>query len=270
MVHRLDSSLDPWLDLVRDAVLGHEPFPGDLIRQRLHETFGVHVMRSWTGRGDSVGRDTAVPTWPTVEIEPYWLNGGYRRHPATRWYTVSPDLVPITIERVPTDLVPEKERHRVQEGLIPPEVRQQLTIMYHRSTGDRRLFVLGKSGRDFTPGDCTLAAQIQPLLALLDRQADVLAAVDAESLATQLGISGRQLAVLELLAEGLTAQAIGRRLGISARTVQVHLRRVYRSLGVHDRLLAVRVYDDARRRLDAAGGPKGPGVEGVADVRNPA
>src|SRR3712207_8720070 len=56
------------------------------------------------------------------------------------------------------------------------------------------------------------------------------------------------LPILELLAEGLTAQAIGHRLGISARTVQVHLRRTYRALGVHDRLLAVRGYDEAQDR----------------------
>jgi DNA-binding CsgD family transcriptional regulator len=252
VAHRLDPCLDPWLDLVRDAVLSHAAFPGDLVRERLHETFGVHVMRSWSGRGDSVGRDTAVPTWPTMEMEPYWLNGGYRRHPASRWYSVSPDLTPITLERVPREVVAPVERRRVQEALIPDEVRQQLTIMYHRSSGSRRLFVLGKSGDDFTSGDLALATQIQPLLALLDRQAEVLDTVDAEALAEELGITARQLAVLELLDEGLTAETIGRRLGISTRTVQAHLRTTYRALGVHDRLLAVRVYGEARRRL---GGP---------------
>jgi DNA-binding CsgD family transcriptional regulator len=249
VARRLDPCLDPWLDLVRDAVLSHEAFPGDLVRERLHQTFGVHVMGAWSGQGDSVGRDTAVPTWPTMEIEPYWLNGGYRRHPASRWFRVSPDLAPTTIERVPREVVSLTERHRVQEALIPSEVRQQLVIMYHRSTGSRRLFVLGKSGHDFTNGDVALATQIQPLLALLDRQAEVLRAVDADALAGELGITGRQLAVLALLDEGLTAETIGRRLGISTRTVQAHLRTTYRALGVHDRLLAVRVYGEARRRL---------------------
>jgi DNA-binding CsgD family transcriptional regulator len=252
VAHRLDPCLDPWLDLVRDSLLGHDAFPGDLIRQRLHETFGVHVMGAWSGAGDSVGRDTAIPTWPTAEIEPYWLNGGYRRHPSSRWYAVSPDLAPTTIARVPTAVVPVNERHRVQEALIPAEVRQQLTIMYHRSTGRKRLFILGKAGRDFTSGDLTLAAQIQPLLGLLDRHWEVLQASSPAEAGEVLGLSGRQLAVLELLEQGLTAAAIGHRLGISTRTVEAHLRRVYRKLGVNDRLLAVRAYRDVRQRLGGA------------------
>ena len=39
--------------------------------------------------------------------------------------------------------------------------------------------------------------------------------------------------------EGLRNSQIGRQLGISARTVQVHLDHLYRKLGVRDRLMAV-------------------------------
>ena len=50
-----------------------------------------------------------------------------------------------------------------------------------------------------------------------------------------------RVAVLQLLGEGKTAAAIGRQLGISARTVGVHLDHLYRKLAVRDRLMAVRV-----------------------------
>ena len=53
-------------------------------------------------------------------------------------------------------------------------------------------------------------------------------------------LTDRELTVLRLLAEGETAAGIGRRLGISPRTVQKHLEHLYRKLGVGDRLLAVR------------------------------
>ena len=58
-------------------------------------------------------------------------------------------------------------------------------------------------------------------------------------------LTGRELAVLALLAEGLTAEAIGRRLGVSRHTVRKHLEHLYRKLGVGDRLVAVR---EARAR----------------------
>jgi len=52
-------------------------------------------------------------------------------------------------------------------------------------------------------------------------------------------LTGRELAVLQLLAEGLIAQAISHRLGVSVRTVHKHLETVYEKLDSHDRLSAV-------------------------------
>jgi DNA-binding CsgD family transcriptional regulator len=52
-------------------------------------------------------------------------------------------------------------------------------------------------------------------------------------------LTGRELAVLRLLVRGLTAEAMARRLGCSPRTVSKHLERLYRKLGVGDRLMAV-------------------------------
>lgn len=52
-------------------------------------------------------------------------------------------------------------------------------------------------------------------------------------------LTGRELTVLHLLAEGLTAEAIGRRLAISTRTVHKHLEHVYAKFGTGDRLTTV-------------------------------
>jgi DNA-binding NarL/FixJ family response regulator len=49
----------------------------------------------------------------------------------------------------------------------------------------------------------------------------------------------RQAQILSLLATGLTAEAISRRLGISRRTVTKHQELLYRRLGTSDRLTTV-------------------------------
>jgi len=51
-------------------------------------------------------------------------------------------------------------------------------------------------------------------------------------------ISPREIEVLLLVAEGLANKQIGRRLGISERTVKAHLGRVFRQIGVADRTSA--------------------------------
>ena len=52
-------------------------------------------------------------------------------------------------------------------------------------------------------------------------------------------VTDRELAVLSLMANGLIATAIARRLGISPRTVSKHIENIYRKLGAHDRTTAV-------------------------------
>jgi HD-GYP domain-containing protein (c-di-GMP phosphodiesterase class II)/DNA-binding CsgD family transcriptional regulator len=53
------------------------------------------------------------------------------------------------------------------------------------------------------------------------------------------GLTGRERAVLDLVADGLTNAAIGRRLGISPKTVNAHLEHLYAKLGVSTRASAV-------------------------------
>ncbi len=54
-------------------------------------------------------------------------------------------------------------------------------------------------------------------------------------------LTGRQLQILALAAEGLTNKAIGRRLGISDQTVKNTLTIAYRNLGAVDRCQAVTI-----------------------------
>jgi ATP/maltotriose-dependent transcriptional regulator MalT len=61
----------------------------------------------------------------------------------------------------------------------------------------------------------------------------------AEGVLAEVRLTARELVVLTLLAEGLTATAIAHRLNISPRTVHKHQENLYRKLGTADRLAAV-------------------------------
>jgi DNA-binding NarL/FixJ family response regulator len=52
-------------------------------------------------------------------------------------------------------------------------------------------------------------------------------------------LTDREQTVLATAAEGLTAREIGRRLGVSERTVTTHLNNIYRKLGANGRVSAV-------------------------------
>ncbi|MFC5952617.1 response regulator transcription factor [Pseudonocardia lutea] len=79
----------------------------------------------------------------------------------------------------------------------------------------------------------------------IERQTDAYAAAlrgfgpEGPEVVRSVELTPRELAVLGLLAEGMAARAIARRLGITPRTVQKHLERCYTKLGVSDRISAV-------------------------------
>ena len=103
--------------------------------------------------------------------------------------------------------------------------------------GSVRAFVVVRSGRDFGARERELALRVQPLLAAVDRHLRALRRIPEAG--PDLGLTARELVVLRLLADGLTAAAVGRRLGISPGTVTKHQEHLYRKLGVGDRLSAV-------------------------------
>ena len=148
-----------------------------------------------------------------------------------RWTTGGPESHGC---RLPVSSLREAGRGTSQELVIPVRVR---------GTG-RGAFVVSRGG-DRTHGqeDLLLAHQVQALLVLLDRlNGEAARAGDPADMTTRL--TARQRAVLSLLCQGLTQDAIGRRLGCSTRTVEKHLEQIYRTLGVHDRLAAIRCAED--------------------------
>ena len=104
-----------------------------------------------------------------------------------------------------------------------------------------------RGGRDFTSNDVEFLSTLQPLLQAIDRHvrrmeswhARLASVPVATSSVKDIGLTGREVDVLLMLAEGLTASAAARRLGCSPRTVHKHVGNLYRKLSVRDRLQAV-------------------------------
>jgi DNA-binding CsgD family transcriptional regulator len=100
---------------------------------------------------------------------------------------------------------------------------------------------------DFSTDDVELIKEMWLPATALHAHADWLANIrrqgpDAEGAlwrATSVGLTTREFEVLQLLATGLLASAIGTRLSISTRTVHRHLAHIYRKLGTSDRLTTV-------------------------------
>ena len=139
------------------------------------------------------------------------------------------------------------------EMLRPGGAEHQLTVLTTRTPTGGRAWTVNRSGADFTDQELEAACAVQPVLVLLDRMigAEVAARPDGTAAVQRLGLTGRELQVLQHVSTGLTADTIARRLAISERTVRKHLENVYRKLDCHDRLVAV----DRARELGVVPGP---------------
>jgi DNA-binding CsgD family transcriptional regulator len=112
-------------------------------------------------------------------------------------------------------------------------------------SGALRLLALAKR-KGFNADDVELLTACLPAMTMMlaqvvatsERQRRATARVEA---AKELGLSERELEVLQLLSQGLLATSIASRLALSPRTVHKHLGNIYFKLGVHDRLVAVKV-----------------------------
>lgn len=227
-----------WFAYAADLIQsGRRSFSRLEVADLLAATFECPVSWNWVDADGRFGFELRepIPGFPSHEEAEVW-RAGMPAHPLLRWFAHSGDLSPTTVGRVPRDVAGEQGPRLLAEILAPRGLEQQLAIPYRMSMR-HEAFVLARGGRDFTDFHVDLARRVQPLLVVLDRQTRVLDGMPAAAGETKL--TGRELAVLELLCQGLTAAAIGRRLAVSHRTVHAHLRSIYRKLGVTDRMRAV-------------------------------
>jgi DNA-binding NarL/FixJ family response regulator len=91
------------------------------------------------------------------------------------------------------------------------------------------LLRVGAGERVFTPEQERIAVTE---LGRLARQA-------RESSGVRASLTDRELEILELVSRGLTVKQVASRLGLSPRTVETHIAKLYRKLGVRNRVQAV-------------------------------
>ena len=126
-----------------------------------------------------------------------------------------------------------------QADLVPRSTPYQLSLVTSLRNGAGHGWVLVREQRDFAASELELAATVLPTLTALDRLARERCSASAPASTCTAELSLREREVLSMVANGLTAVAIGRRLGIAPATVRKHLEKIYRKLGEHDRLVAV-------------------------------
>jgi hypothetical protein len=155
-------------------------------------------------------------------------------HPLVRHYTRGglPALRPVRI----SDLVAMRDWYRsrtYRELFVLIGARHQLALPLCTGDGGVIAYAFNRSGADFGGSEVGLASWLQPTLAALHVAA--IAARAPEDLIgaawERAGPMPREYEVLTLLAEGMTARAIGRALCVSERTINRHVGHVYDKLG---------------------------------------
>jgi DNA-binding CsgD family transcriptional regulator len=158
-------------------------------------------------------------------------------HPLHQWYTSQPDWSPVRI----SDVMPWERFQRTRlftEVLAPIGASHMIVIMLVPPvSGQFVYFATTRADPDFTDGDLELCRNLQPCLVAL--YAALMAPEHGTPDAAPITLTRREQAVLGLLADGLTAEAIARRMSTSPATVRKHLQNLYAKLGTSDRLGAV-------------------------------
>jgi DNA-binding CsgD family transcriptional regulator len=165
-------------------------------------------------------------------------------HPLLSYYLGTGDMSPQQVADVPSVFAGPRARGQWVELGRCHGFEHQLAIPLPVGADGPRWFVLGRSDA-FAPGPMLLARRVQRLIVGLDRQAMALtrwqnrATTPEAALGAAVSLTPRELSVLTLVADGLTAAAAARRLVVAERTVHKHLERIYAKFGVSDRVSAV-------------------------------
>jgi|SRR4051794_26391226 DNA-binding CsgD family transcriptional regulator len=242
----VSSESERWLGLLGDLFTGGWT-TGDVagsLATELCESLGAQAAGlHWRNRNDSTG----LRQWP--EVIPAEALKDYLARPHLlfedrlwAWFDRTQDPTPISYDRVPQRARESASFAAFQEFARAMGIHHRLAVPLLLGQGYHATFVLTRRDSDFEPDDIELATRLQPLLAALQRQTAILDDLRPHLTGVrEAGLTARETCVLRLLAQGLTAFSISRRLGISERTVHKHLQNSYLKLGVSDRLSAVRL-----------------------------
>ncbi|ARZ70182.1 hypothetical protein SMD11_4585 [Streptomyces albireticuli] len=264
MSHLRSRDYERMLDLAVAVLESHEPEAlQHLVAAHLLETFGCGTVilakfdvTSPVGRGS--GADGWAPTSIGPAVDALVLRRARQRHPLVG-YLAAGGRRPVTMDRICDGW---RNTRCYSEARHDFGTTRQLGIPLPGDGTVMRAVSLGRKGRDFSARELAFAARIQPLLlgaenhiqelGRLRRAAAqgggggsggvreaVVGGVGGLAPAAEHGLTPRERTVLGLVAQGLTAEVIGRRLTISPHTVNRHLEKIYRKLGTNNRVSTV-------------------------------
>jgi len=222
----------------RQSVLAHA------VRQVVDSDTFARVQPGSVRDGYSALRDGTDPVPDVLRSD---IVRGLEQHPQMVSYRARPgDTAPRRL----SDLISQRQwqSHPVYQAIgAAVGNRYQVTVLVRPDTSAFNGWVFNRTTRDFSDAELGRLRRLQSGLMSLDIQIRLASRTDraATAAAADLGITIRELQVLELLSRGLTAQAIARSLLISERTVRKHLERTYRKLECGDRLAAVQIATSA-------------------------
>ncbi|RLV08680.1 hypothetical protein CTZ27_07865 [Streptomyces griseocarneus] len=219
-----------------------------LIAERLLEVFGcgtvIFARLDAPGRAGPSGRsDGWAPTSLGSSVQDLVQRRAEQRHPLFT-YLAEGEQTPVSMYRLCDTW---RNMQCYSEALRDFGTSQQLGIPLPADGNVLRAVSLGRKGSDFSARELEFAARIRPLIVSSDKhirellrlRASVPPPADPVASAVQIGLTPREQTVLGLLAEGLTAGGIGRRLAISPHTVNRYTEKIYRKLGTNNRVSTV-------------------------------
>jgi DNA-binding CsgD family transcriptional regulator len=218
-----------------------------LVCEQLDATGAVYQRVDWMSGESKIVLHGYAPAWvPRLQYATRTLR---HQHPLLT-AAAAGDLRPNTAQQAAGGARAwqrSPSRHFLSGMLSRP---QMVSVGLRGSSKEVVGLAFGRTGQDFSRGQVTYLTEVQPLLQALHAhvtrlqawQASLLepsASAPAPVAVADAGLTGREMEVLLLLAQGLTATAAAHRLSCSPRTVQHHTASIFRKLEVNDRLSAV-------------------------------
>ncbi|MFG3442783.1 LuxR C-terminal-related transcriptional regulator [Nonomuraea sp. NPDC047897] len=177
---------------------------------------------------------TGKPDWLHQAPLDALIDAHMRAHPLLSHYAHTADLSPLTLDQIAGDRWWKSEAYHAGKAAIG--IDRQLALPLSSRPGQIRAVIMSRSGRGFTDRDLEYADLARSLLDTVCAHEKAMFGLAALGDPAEYGITSREMTVLALLDEGLTARAIASRLRIAERTVVKHKENLYRKLRVHDRV----------------------------------
>ncbi|WP_158633170.1 LuxR C-terminal-related transcriptional regulator [Amycolatopsis sp. WAC 01376] len=177
---------------------------------------------------------TGKPDWLYEAPLDDLINAHMRTHPLLRHYAHTADRTPLVLDEVADDRWWKSEAYHAGKAAIG--IDRQLALPLSAGPGQIRGVIMSRGGHGFTDRDLEYAVLARSLLDTVSAHEKVMLGIPQLGDPSEYGITSREMAVLVLLNEGLTARAIGSRLRIAEKTVVKHKENLYRKLRSHDRV----------------------------------